>query len=104
MRTTLEDLFDSLITQGWADEQSGDVSSPTGHFALMINRKREWGQILLTADSDEVYKLDPSEYLGAFLIVTDDQGFLHIRKFKHPEQARKAFRALEIEYQTWEES
>jgi hypothetical protein len=104
MRTPLEDLFDSLISQGWADAQGGDVASPAGHYALFINRRRERDQILLTSDIPEAQELDPSEYLGAFLVVTDDQGFLWINKFKHPEQARKAFHAKEIEYQNWEEA
>ena len=104
MRSTLEQLFDRMVSDGWADEQSGDVVAPTGHFALVINRKREREQIhlMFREQVENLALLDPAQYLGSFVVVTDNHGFIYVQKYKHPEQDRSAYRALEQEYARWD--
>jgi hypothetical protein len=101
MRTPLEALFDAMITDGWANESSGDVESPTGHFARISNAPNEVSEVLdAFEDVIETYG-QPDTIVGHYLVVTNDQGFITIYRFKNESELIRNYRDLEAQYGEW---
>jgi hypothetical protein len=105
MRTAVEALFDAMVTGGWADEASGDVESPTGHFArLSIVAPDARRALDAFADVVSAYgtpSLD--DITGHFLVRTDSQGFLSIERYDSVTELKNNFEELESEYGRWDE-
>ena len=68
-KAQLEEIF----MNGFADEVSGDVESPMGHFYRVENQ----------------------------IMFTDSQGFSEVSNFKNEETAQKAFMEIDVEYSSW---
>jgi len=103
MRTALEALFDAMINDGWANESSGDVEAPTGHFACISNSEAELAEILAAfTDVTDVYGLpDTADIIGHFLVVTNNQGFIDIESFESADDLKSTYRELVDEYDSW---
>lgn len=69
----LANALDALITMGVHDQASGDVESPTGHFA----RYDRW------------------------IVLTDTQGFVTVNEHANQDYAKSHYLALENAYADW---
>jgi len=72
---TLMDALEDTYMNGFANEVSGDVEAPTGHFY----RVERW------------------------IVTTDSQGFRDLWPFDSPAEARKEFQLLDEAYSKWDE-
>jgi hypothetical protein len=103
MRTPLEALFDAMVTGGWANESTGDVESPTGHFARISNAPNELSEIRQAFDDTlTTYgNVSDEDMTGHFLVVTDSQGFIHIHRFDSETALVHEYRNMEADYADW---
>jgi len=106
-------VLDVLAGAGWANRDSGDVESPTGAFALIVNGPRDLVELVDVLDACDV---DPSEYspdalVGAFVAWCDSLGFKYATRFAldadtppgfpRSSAAERAFDQLDAEYSAW---
>jgi hypothetical protein len=103
MRTPLEALFDAMVTGGWANESTGDVESPTGHFARISNAPNELSEIRQAFDDTlTTYgNVSDEDMTGHFLVMTDSQGFIHITRYHAESDLIRRYRQLEDQYADW---
>lgn len=104
MRTAIEALFDAMVNDGWANESSGNIEAPTGHFARISNSDNELAEVLQAfEDVTDDYGMPAREdIVGHFLVITDSLGFIHISRYGSEAALIADYRALEAEYNNWE--
>jgi hypothetical protein len=71
--SNLVEALEAFYGHGFADQRSGDVESPTGHFY----RVHRW------------------------VVTTDSQGFNEVAEFDSEAEARERFSTLDDEYSEW---
>lgn len=97
---TVDGAFRSLVTAGWANESSGDVEAPCGHFALIdMTTERDMMRSILE-ETDEAECMDEIESAW-YIVVTDSQGFVGHMQCDSEAQARFQFDELEAQYGDW---
>ena len=104
MRTPIEALFDAMITGGWMTASSGEVESPTGHFAYASYTAAEIPELFdAMSDTIDAYgRPDPDEVIGHHIVVTDSQGFLDIQRYPSESAMMTAYQTLEDQYAAWD--
>jgi hypothetical protein len=90
-----------LTLMGWANDWAGDVESPTGWFALVINNDDEVESI---AQSFPAATALLDELTGFFLVEENEGGFVNVEKFDSADEAREEFDRLSDVYSTWAET
>lgn len=108
MKTGLENVFQCIITGGWANESDGNVEAPTGAFARVSSTRDEvmgWPGGMAQAFSDELsmYEVSPEELIGDFLVREDSQGNVFVTAYDNPIQLTRDYIALQDEYAMWDE-
>lgn len=100
-----DEVLDAMAGDGWATESSGDVESPTGWFAWMVNTPAEIAEILDAfpdaTDAVDAGLLDADELVGAWLIAHDSQGFVDVSRFSDEREVREVFAMLDADYCAW---
>jgi hypothetical protein len=107
MKTALEALFQAMASTSWANEYSGDVEAPTGHFAKIVNSSSKDARAALAEFSDVTSAygaLIPEDITGFFLVREDSQGFVYVDRYDSETKLDKAYRELETEYLSGEAS
>lgn len=97
---TVDGAFRSLVTGGWANESSGDVEAPCGHFALIdMTTERAMMRDVLeeTGEAQLIEEIEPAWYI----VVTDSQGFVGHMRCDSEAQARFQYDTLEAAYGEW---
>lgn len=110
MRSYIDSIFDYLAGDTmWNEEASGEVDSPTGHFALvLIPRSKPMRDEMirelenLTGCYAEDYA-DEDTYIrpGWYIIKSDSLGFVWPERYTSEDDAREVYEALEEEYGEW---
>jgi hypothetical protein len=92
-----------MVTGGWANESTGDVESPTGHFARISNAPNELSEIRQAFDDTlTTYgNVSDEDMTGHFLVMTDSQGFIHITRYHAESDLIRRYRQLEDQYADW---
>jgi hypothetical protein len=106
MRTPSEALFDAMVTGGWMTASSGDVESPTGHFAYASYAPDEIDELYdAMSDTIGVYgRPDPADVIGHHIVTTDSQGSIGIERYPTEAAMKSAYRELEDQYAKWADS
>jgi hypothetical protein len=106
MRTSIEALFDAMVNDGWANESSGNIESPTGHFARISNSLAELTEVLQAFEdvTDDYGVPAADDITGHFLVTTNEQGFIYVTRYASEAALIAAYRELETEYNAWEEN
>jgi hypothetical protein len=94
-------LYDMSL-QGWANESSGDVASNTGYFSRISNTAPELAEVE-RAFEEELQRegLNVGALEGHYLLVEDDQGFVHVAKFDSEAEVKEEYDALDEAYGDW---
>lgn len=97
-------VLHAMATQGWCNESSGEVDSPTHWFARVSNERAELVEIE-QAFSDDVYlvgvEFDWDAIIGHYLVTEDSQGFAYVTQYDNEADLIAAFRALDATYSEW---
>ncbi len=95
-------FLDYMVSQGWANESSGDVESSAGHFALIKNPPAEVAEIV-QAFSEEMNSLDivPIDLTGYFVVETNSAGDVTVHDFDSEMAAEIVYSEFEREYDNW---
>jgi hypothetical protein len=91
--TLTPDLAKAVVEADWANESTGDVSSPQGYF---------WLFTLTEAERPECEQaVDVALPVGNWVIVNDEHGFWHITSFPFEVSAQAAYAIREQRYNEW---
>jgi hypothetical protein len=103
MRTAIEALFDAMVSDGWANESSGDTEAPTGWFARISNSAAELGEVTdAFSDVIEVYgRPADGDMTGHFLVTGDSLGFIYVTRYETEAELIEEYQRLDREYDTW---
>jgi len=95
-------FLDYMVSQGWANESSGDTESNAGHFAIIKNPPVEVQEIVNAFD-DEMHSLDISLYeiTGYFVVETNSAGDVTVHDFDSEMAAEIVYSEFEREYENW---
>ena len=93
MKTALEAFFDAMVSNGWADEQDGDVQT-FHHFALfgtitpdeVDSMAEEFSSVL-----DTYGRPNNDEVVGHFLVITGSEGHVTVLQYETELEAVHAF-------------
>lgn len=98
----LENTLKTLITNGWADVESGDVEAPTGYFAIVTIRQHvtheELREFNTLCGEDEVYPA-----AGHYFTLENSYGTLIYLRYDSLEEAQRAFQAHDDAYGLWDQ-
>lgn len=103
MDTSVEALFRDMMNDGWFIESDGDVDSHVGYFGYVDNKKEELAEILQAhEDTVEAYGYPAEEdIIGSFVCTLDSNGIFYVQRYPSLEAAKREFRRLQREYETW---
>lgn len=93
--TLRDEYLHMMAIDGWANESTGDVSSPTGFVWLISNAPAEMLEIT------QVFGPAPINAVGHFVLIEDSNGFVSVYDYSTKIGAETLFRALEAEYDVW---
>jgi len=104
-----DEVLDAMAAEGWANMSSGNVESPTGWFALVVNRPAEVTEIMDAFGDDDLrhrcgaWSDDEirAELTGAFIVLTDSNGLVDVAEYETPGAAGNAYKGLEDAYGAW---
>ncbi len=95
-----DELLYVMTLEGWANESSGHVESPTGFFARISNEPRDIESIR-DAFPEESGRVSDKEIVGHFLCVENEQGFWYVESFESEAELIRAYRTLDDIYSEW---
>ncbi|ABE67744.1 hypothetical protein Wildcat_164 [Mycobacterium phage Wildcat] len=103
MKTAIENLFVAMVSGGWFTASSGDVESPTGHFAYVTNLPTELASIRDAFEEEiETYgDVSDDELTGSFVVRENTDGLVFIETYGSNFAARLRFEELEAQYEEW---
>jgi hypothetical protein len=96
-----DELLYVMTLEGWANESSGNVESPTGYFARISNGPRDIAEIR-DAFPEETRPVSDSEITGHFLLQENDLGFVSVSEYDSEAELIRVFRMLEETYADWD--
>lgn len=104
MRTDLENLFDAMVSDLWANRQDGRTEAPQGFFALFVIHESEIPSIrdAFTVPLD-LGAIPTGDMLGATIFRQNSDGIITLDRFDTPSEAEDAYNSLLEDYQTWED-
>jgi len=103
MKTRTENAFQALITEGWANESTGEVDAPTGHVAIidMSTERTMMAQVLAETDEEDPGALIETIRPGWYVVVEDSQGNVDVTGPVSEAEAQHALEQAEVEYGNW---
>ena len=96
VNTPLARAFRQIVTAGWSEQKDGDVSAPTGHFALIPLPPADLPELIDACFDGE----DPGVEIlwGYYVLIEDSDGNSELRTFKTDEEARNEYTGRSNEY------
>ena len=103
MDTSVEALFRDMMNDGWFIESDGDVDSRVGYFGYVNNTRRELFEIRQNFCETIGAYGDPEnkDIVGSFVCTIDSNGIFYVQRYPSLEAAKREFRRLQREYETW---
>lgn len=103
MDTSVEALFRDMMNNGWFMESDGDVDSHVGYFGYVNNTGSELFEIRQNFCETIGAYGDPEDkdIIGSFVCTLDSNGNFLVHRYPSQETAKKEFRRLQREYETW---
>lgn len=94
-----------MSLEGWANETSGDVESPTGCFSRVSNLLSELPELeeVFSSDIRTIGLTDSSALLGHFLIIETGSGLVRAVQFDSESELLAAYYELDVAYMAWAE-
>lgn len=95
--------LESIINAGWNVTSSGDVESPTGHFAIVERPTNpvELAQIIETLEDSEQAKAFTALPTGFYAVITDTRGDVTYSQALTEPTAMRWFQGVQHAYDMW---
>lgn len=99
-----DEVLYGLSLTGWATRSDGDVESPAGWFAIILNLPAEledlaknFPELLKEAELEDLDQL-----LGAFVMTENHDGLVTVTEYDRPHLAWARYKELEAEHTYWD--
>lgn len=82
---------------------TGDVEAPCGYVALVVlaGTAEEIASDDYAQELATTYDVSAAEIAGAWLVKSDDRGFVYVKSFDSEKDAREAFECTDARYAVW---
>lgn len=97
-----DEVLDRMASDGWANASDGDVESPEGWFALIVNTPAEMPEVA-QAFEDEIAEAgaDVDALVGNFILAVDSNGFVSVDEYGTAREAQAEYARREDAYSAW---
>jgi hypothetical protein len=95
-----DELLYAMTLDGWANESSGDVESPTGFFARISNADNEIAEIR-DAFPEESAGISNASIVGHFLCLENSQGLWSVIEYESAYLLERTYQEIDRAYGEW---
>lgn len=106
MSSDFDHLFKSIVSGGWANEDSGNVEAPTNWFARVCIHADEANEVRDAFADDAIRPsgtvIRPEEIVGHFLVEIDNNGLVWVYSYTDHLHLSHDYSVKEAEYIEWD--
>ena len=96
-----DEVLHEMSLEGWSNCSDGNTDAHTGYFSAITITEAELAEITQAFETEIGYAglVDPSELVGHWLLIDDQNGYVHVRDYETHERLMYDFKRLQEQYE-----